>query len=208
MKRADFLKQASVLTVRATLLPGVSLGYDKRKLYKIGIVGAGIAGLFLPDQLKKDGHAVTLLEAKDQAGGRIRENQGFYPSSIDLGVQWIHGKNELYKLVKRSKTPIYVDKNSDSIKVRYKGTILDDFPPELYQFMKEIRATTPLQQNVSVLSFARQFNNDPDFIELVEHLVPDTGTKADYFSLNEVAKMLKTLYLVDYQFTDTKVARP
>ena len=37
----------------------------------IGIVGSGIAGLYLALYLQRHGHRVTVFEAEDRIGGRI-----------------------------------------------------------------------------------------------------------------------------------------
>lgn len=204
MKRAAFIRDISILGLSTALIPGITLGAEKKPGKRIGIIGAGISGLYLADVLKNQGHEVTVLEAKNRAGGRIYENQGFYSSPIDLGAQWIHGHdNELYRIVKKSKTSTYIDKKNESIKIFYKGLLLDDFPSEFYQFIKDIQHKTPLKDDVSVLHYAKQFSNDPHFIELIENVLTDTTTKAENFSANDISKMTKQLDPVDYQFTNT-----
>jgi monoamine oxidase len=204
MKRSEFIKNVSFLGLSTAVLPTISLGANKKQGKKIGIIGAGIAGLYLADVLKQQGHPVTVLEAKDRAGGRIHENKGFYSSPLDLGAQWIHGHdNELYKIVKKSNIPTYVDRKNSSIKVLYNGLLLDDFPPEFHQFIEDIKRKTPLKDDVSVLNYAKQFSNDPHFIELIENVLTDTTTKAENFSVNEISKMTKQLDPVDYQFRNT-----
>lgn len=204
MKRAEFIRNISLLGLSTALLPGTTFGADKKPSKKIGIIGAGVSGLYVADTLKKQGHQVTVLEAKDRAGGRIYENRNFYSSPIDLGAQWIHGhENELYRIVKKSKTPTYVDRKNKSIKILYNGLLLDDFPSEFYQFINDIQLKAPLKEDVSVLNYAKQFSDDQHFIELIENVLTDTTTKAESFSTNEISKMMKQLDPVDYQFTNT-----
>jgi monoamine oxidase len=50
------------------------------------IVGAGLAGLTVADELDRRGFAVTVLEARDRVGGRCHTVDG-----IDMGAHWIHG---------------------------------------------------------------------------------------------------------------------
>lgn len=72
---------------------------------KLGIivVGAGIAGLAAAQALRKLGHAVTIIEARDRIGGRIWTDA----EGVDLGAHWIHGTegNPLTELVERLEIP-------------------------------------------------------------------------------------------------------
>ncbi|MEU7766680.1 FAD-dependent oxidoreductase [Nocardia sp. NPDC049190] len=67
------------------------------------VVGAGIAGLTAAQALRKRGHAVTVLEARDRIGGRIWTDS----DGVDLGAHWIHGTegNPLTELVDQLEIP-------------------------------------------------------------------------------------------------------
>ena len=54
------------------------------------VIGAGMAGLAAAKRLQGKGYTVTVLEAQEKAGGRIRTNRT--PGiSFDEGASWIHG---------------------------------------------------------------------------------------------------------------------
>ena len=54
------------------------------------IVGAGISGLAAAKKLKEKGFNVTVLEAQDKVGGRLRTNRSL-GVAFDEGASWIHG---------------------------------------------------------------------------------------------------------------------
>ena len=58
---------------------------------KVVVVGAGVAGLAAAVVLAESGVAVTVLEAKEQVGGRILTvDAGGVP--VELGAEFVHGK--------------------------------------------------------------------------------------------------------------------
>src|SRR5438876_2698468 len=54
---------------------------------KIGVVGAGLAGLRAAMLLEEQGHDVTVFEARERVGGRLfTTSEGF-----EAGAEWIDG---------------------------------------------------------------------------------------------------------------------
>src|SRR3954454_15376730 len=53
------------------------------------VVGAGLAGLSAARQLRKDGHSVTVLEARDRVGGRTLNHQLGGARVAEIGGQWV-----------------------------------------------------------------------------------------------------------------------
>lgn len=95
MNRRDLLKLLGLS------LLGSSLNFSK--LYaqipegraltpkKIIVIGSGLAGLAAASELQKNGHQVTVLEARDRIGGRIWTSTKWQDAPMDLGASWIHG---------------------------------------------------------------------------------------------------------------------
>ncbi len=56
------------------------------------VIGAGAAGLAAADHLARVGISVTVLEARDRIGGRIRTlHEAHWPLPIEAGAEFIHG---------------------------------------------------------------------------------------------------------------------
>jgi hypothetical protein len=56
------------------------------------VIGAGISGLAAAKKLKEKGFEVTVLEAQEKVGGRLKTNRSL-GIPFDEGASWIHGIN-------------------------------------------------------------------------------------------------------------------
>ncbi len=108
MERKSFIRQ-SLLAIPALYLGNSWLfsSCNKKDEVKPGdwrgdviVIGAGIAGLHAAKLLINLGMNVTILEASDKTGGRIRALSGMADFDIQLGAEEVHGnKSEWYNLV-------------------------------------------------------------------------------------------------------------
>ncbi|KAI1826525.1 FAD/NAD(P)-binding domain-containing protein [Xylaria intraflava] len=60
---------------------------------RIGIVGAGLAGLRCADVLLQHNFEVTLIEGRNRLGGRVHQVPLTPTQLVDVGPNWIHGTN-------------------------------------------------------------------------------------------------------------------
>lgn len=91
MKRRNFIKNASIVLIAPSLLASCKkdeLVTDKSVI----VVGAGISGLAAAQKLSTKGFKVTILEAQDKVGGRLRSDRTL-GIAFDEGASWIHGIN-------------------------------------------------------------------------------------------------------------------
>lgn len=79
---------------------GSSKGSGLNKKMDVVVIGAGVAGLTAAREMKKNGHTVTVLEARDRIGGRVWSDQTIPGATLDMGASWIHGisNNPIHKI--------------------------------------------------------------------------------------------------------------
>lgn len=94
MHRRDFLKLLGMVLFgsAATACGGSnSTGEPVSGNRRILVIGAGLAGLAAALELKRYGHEVVVVDARDRIGGRIWTSTKWPDVPLDLGASWIHG---------------------------------------------------------------------------------------------------------------------
>ena len=93
MNRRDFLKHlpstiAALSAIRVEAYPFQGILARKEAARKIVIIGAGLAGLSAAYELTQAGHDVTVLEAQQRPGGRVRTLRDSLPDGlyVDAGA--------------------------------------------------------------------------------------------------------------------------
>jgi len=88
MSRRRALAMAAGAAVTAGVAP-LAFGTPRRRA-RIGVLGAGLAGLVCADALRAKGHACTVLEASGRVGGRCSSIRGYFPGqTAELGGEFI-----------------------------------------------------------------------------------------------------------------------
>ena len=181
MERRKFLKYAGLISIGGILLPTSSLVSCKRSpLFesseysgKVIVIGAGAAGLYAAYLLKSNGINVKILEASDKYGGRLDKLTGFADFPIDLGAQWLHGKNNILgDLITKSGSKITLDDGEEFF--WFKNEIVSSLPNDIVAlFEKEDGAT-----DISFKDFATQNGFGSEYDYIVEGIAGDSGASA------------------------------
>lgn len=88
------------------------------------VIGAGAAGLSAAERLAVHGCDVTVLEASDRVGGRIRHLPGFADFHVELGAEEVHGlENCLVPLVAAAGAELIRHETAHDY-IRYDGKLI------------------------------------------------------------------------------------
>lgn len=129
MKRRTFIKEgiisAGVVLISPSLPSCKKEGLSNGK--SVIVIGAGISGLAAAKKLHEEGFSVTVLEAQDRVGGRLRSNHS--PGiAFDEGASWIHGinGNPMTDLAKKAGMTTFPSDDSDYVAYDVGGAEISD----------------------------------------------------------------------------------
>jgi monoamine oxidase len=129
------------------------------------IIGAGAAGLMAARELSSRGHAVTILEARNRAGGRMHTTHPTaFTVPVESGAEFVHGKLPLTLQLLQEGGIHYTPVEGRMIEVR-KGRWhrQDHFVEGWNTLMDHLQS---LQQDMTVRDFLDKHFNEPKYAEL------------------------------------------
>jgi monoamine oxidase len=185
MDRRNFIKQSTFLSIGGLIIPSVVLSSCRKETLfedsnyegKVLIIGAGAAGLYAGYILKSKGINFEILEASANYGGRLSKLEGFANFPVDLGAQWLHGKNNLLgDLITKSDTAISLDDSEE--KYWFNNQLVSSLPNDLNALFER-------EENVPDLSFkdfAIQEGFGAEYATIVEGIAGDSGAAASRIS--------------------------
>ncbi|MEN9302438.1 MAG: hypothetical protein RL264_867 [Bacteroidota bacterium] len=184
ISRRKAVKNTVLAGVGTVLLPQILNSCNKFPKLKKGdfngdviIIGAGAAGLYAGHLLKSLDINFTILEASPVIGGRMGKLIGFADYPLDLGAQWLHGKNNLLgKLIRKTKTKITYD-NTD-IYFWFENKIEANLPDEV-----EAIFSGKNLPDISFLQHAQNKGFGENYRYIVENLAGDQGAAASNLSV-------------------------
>lgn len=127
------------------------------KSLKIGIIGAGLAGLSAAFELRKTGADITILDAlEDRTGGRVYtyhfdKSKKYYGEMGAMRIPISHGTTWHYiNLFHLLTVPMYYPDNNNIIHIRNKGVRRDKEGALLKEYLYPEFSLTPAENNVSI----------------------------------------------------------
>lgn len=128
----------------ARLLDDEGVGVSGRRAL---VVGAGVAGLEAAKKLSALGAEVTVLEARDRVGGRIRTDLS-WGTPVELGATWIHGVsgNPIVPITRSAGltlAPSNYSFDTRSIETGTYASTADEARADLYGYLSEIEDAEP-----------------------------------------------------------------
>ncbi len=184
MDRRTFIKHSTLFSMGGLLIPSAFFSSCRKETLfedvnfdgKVLIIGAGAAGLYAAYVLKSKGIDFKILEASSIHGGRLGKHTGFSNFPIDLGAEWLHGKNNILgDLIAKSNTRISID--DSETKYWFNNQMVSALPQNIDIFTGEALP------DVSYKEYALQKGLGLEYDFIVEGIAGDQGAAASKLSV-------------------------
>lgn len=129
------------------------------------IIGAGAAGLAAARIISKTGNTVTVLEARNRAGGRIYTlHKDDFSFPVEAGAEFIHGNLPHTTALLKEAEISYYETTGNTWNVN-KGEVSegDLFPDEWEELLKKL---TELESDMSIAQFLDRYFHDTKYAAL------------------------------------------
>ena len=162
------------------------------KKTKIIVIGAGVSGLYTAYLLKNQGFKVQVIEASETFGGRIAAMEGFTDYPIELGAEYIHGKNSLlYELVHYLELPVFKPRKQAYF-YSYKGKVISEKEAEKIKALSKALHFLDNQwkykkEEISIADYLKQQSFYPETRNILEAFAQEYGTTNDKLGMKSVA---------------------
>ena len=185
--RRDFLKTLSLALAALPLRPALNFAqagaakfFSRQKTdrpKKIIILGAGLAGLTAGYELAKAGHEVTILEARNRAGGRVLTVREPFADNLyaECGGEWVESVHEyLLRYIDEFGLPLYrgsfLDTEDEGLQFSPRARKTHEQLEETVKKVDSFALQTPSLPELDKLSFYEFLQSMAAPPEMIEHM--------------------------------------
>lgn len=188
--RRDFLKTLSLALAAVPLRSvfsfpqaGTAKFFSRQKTVrpkKVIVIGAGLAGLTTAYELTQAGHDVTILEARNRAGGRVFTVREFADGLYaECGGEWVeHNHEYLLRYIDEFGLPLYRGSFRDtedeglqfSPRARKSHKLVEETAKKVNSFEPQ-HPSLPELDKLSFYEFLKQIDAPPDMIGQMQRSV-------------------------------------
>lgn len=165
------------------------------KSTKVAVIGAGVSGLYITQLLLAKGYEVTVFEASDRIGGRVKAGM-LEGQVIDLGGHWIHktgeSSNALISAIIRSGEPFSRDDDDTYITKMANGH--DTVPGRPFivdRFIQYVRQTD-FEVDQPLMKTLTEFSDSPVLRSFLNASVADQGSSCATFSTVKFKELISS----------------
>lgn len=189
--RRDFLKTLSLALATIPLRPALTLAptgatkfFSRQKAArprKVIVIGAGLAGLTAAYELTHAGHEVSVLEARNRAGGRVFTVREPFADGLyaECGAEWVESNHEyLLRYLDEFGLPLYRGSFRDneqeglqySPRARKTHERLEETTKKVQPF-EHVNPSLPELDKLSFHEFLKQMEAPPEMLEQMQRQI-------------------------------------